>query len=398
MRRIILDRADRLHRMPPEFVNLDRLAARLDKRLIQTIDLSLIDCSLNPELKPPTPSIADLAAPPEEKTYLAFCESVARYYEARYGTALNPEKEILPVPGAATGLYLLALAFVDPGEMVLLPDPGPPVYRSAVALCGGGIQTYYLYDRSNYVPDCRTISASLAGRTKLWVLGYPHNPTTALADRDLITEVTRLARKHNILIVFDGTFSFLADSATDDAGFLANARARATGVEIVSFDHNFGLGDLRLAALVGNKEAIVGVKFLAESAGLLPSRGILKIGCWAMQYADRLIKDRRRRLNEAQAVLTEALEKPGWQVRSSGGLPFCWITLPRRFSSLGFTRRLLRRTGVKVTPGTVFGEQGEGYSRISLLTDLEKMKTAAARLVEFGSLWQKRRRRIAPGE
>lgn len=393
MRKIILDRADRLHRMPPEFVSLDRLAARLDKRLIQTIDLSSIDRSVNAEFVPPVPSVANLTSPPDEKTYRAFGEAVARYYEARYGADLNPEKEILPVAGTAVGLYLLAMAFVDPGEMVLVPDPGLPVYRSAVALCGGGVQTYYLYDRSNYVPDCRMISASLAGRTKLWILGYPHNPTTALSDRDLVTEVIRLARKHNILIVFDGTFSWLANNEASDTGYFANARARTVGVEIVSFDHNFGLGELNLAVLAGNKEAIAGVRFLAQSGGFLPSCGILEMGLWAMQHADLLIEKRRQRFVEARTTLIDALEKPGWGARWNGGLPFCWITLPRRFSSLGFARRLMRRAGVKITPGTVFGEQGEGYARISLLTELPKMKTAASRLVEFGSMWQKRRHR-----
>lgn len=398
MRKIILDRADRLQRMPPEFTSLDRLAARLDKRLIQTTDLSIIDNHLDPELDVPHPPVDDLASPPDGQTLEGFCQAVARYFEDRYGITLNPEREILPVAGTSAGLFLLGLAYVDPGEMVLLPDPGPPIYRSAAALCGGGVQTYYLHDRYNYLPDCRMISAGLAGRTKLWVLGYPHNPSTALADRDLITEVIRLSRKRDILIVFDGTFSLLADEQATDAEYLTNARARTTGVELISFDHNFGLGHLHLAALIGNREAIAGITFLAAGAGLLPNRGILGIGSWALQNADRLLARRRARFTEARAVLTDALDKLGWEARGSDNLPFCWLTLPRRFSSLGFARRLLRRTGLKIAPGTIFGEQGEGYARISLLTDPAKMKHAASRLVEFGNLWKKRRRRTGDDE
>jgi len=398
VRKIILDRADRLQRMPPEFTNLDRLAARLDKRLIEIIDLSIIDNHLDPELGPPTPSIDDLTSPPDGKVYQGFCQAVARYFDNRYGIALNPEREILPVAGTSAALFLLGLAYVDPGEMILLPDPGPPIYRSAAALCGGGVQTYYLHDRYNYLPDCRTISAGLAGRTKLWVLGYPHNPSTALADRDLITEVVRLSRKRDILVVFDGTFSLLASDRANDAEYLANARACATGVEIISFDHNFGLGHLHLAAVIGNREAIAGIAFLAASAGLLPNSGVLGIGSWAIQNAKRLLEYRRDRFAEAQTILTAALDQLGWEARGSEGLPFCWLTLPRRFSSLGFARRLLRRTGLKIAPGTIFGEQGEGYARVSLLTDPAKMKKVASRLVEFGNLWKKRRRRPGGSE
>jgi len=395
MRKIILDRADRLQRMPPELAHLERLAGRLDKRSLQTIDLSAIDRNPDADFLPPAPSTTDLISPPDVKTLLSFTESVTRYYERRYAAGLDPEKEILPIAGRAAALYLLGLAFVDPGEMVLIPDPGPPLYRHAAAICGGGTQVYYLHDRYQYIPDCRRIAESLAGRTKLWILGYPHDPTGALADRDLITEVVRLARRHNILIAYDGTFSALADRDAQEAGLFANPHARRTGVEVFSLDYAFGLGCLGLAVLVGNREALAGVRFIAESAGLLPSRGLLEIGRWAMQHADRLCETRRRDFIESHLLLSEALDHLGWNVRYSAGLPFCWVTLPRRYSSLGFARRLLRRAGIKIAPGTIFGEQGEGYARICLLTDGDKMKAAAARLADVGRLWLRRGRRRA---
>jgi len=392
MRKIILDRADRLHRMPPEFVHLDRLAARLDRKLIEVIDLSRIDRRLDLDPLPPVPAIEDMVSPPDEKTRRAFCEAVARHYENHYGVELKPDTEVLPISGVAAGLYLLGLAYVDPGEMVLIPDPGPLVYRGAVALCGGGVQTYYLHDRNNYIPDCRTVTSSLAGKTKLWILGYPHNPSAALADQDLITEVTRLARRQNILIVFDGTYSFLSGGDPGEIGFFANPRARGTGVELVSLDITFGLGDLGLAILVGNKEAIEGVRFLSETSGLLPKQAAVNIGLWAMRNADVLLENRRRRLAEAYTVLSAALEKLAWKTRWNDGLPYCWVTLPRRFTSLGLARRLLRRTGIKIAPGAVFGEQGEGYARISLRGDIAKMKRAASKLIEFENSWRQRHR------
>jgi LL-diaminopimelate aminotransferase len=392
MRKIILDRADRLQRMPPELAHLDRLAARLDRKLVEIIDLSRIDRRPDMDPAPPPPKNEDVMSRLDEPTRQAFCDAVTRYYESHYGATLKPETEVLPISSVAAGLYLLGLAYVDPGEMVLVPDPGPPAYRGAVALCGGGVQTYYLYDRNNYIPDCRTITSSLAGKTKLWIMGYPHNPSAAPADQDLITEVTRLARRHNMLIVYDGTFSFLTEGAPDDTGFFANPRARGTGVEIVSFDDTFGLGDLGLSVLVGNKEAVAGVRFLGESTGLIPNRAAVKIGLWAMQNADRIIENRRRRLADAFGVLSAALETLAWKTRWNPGLPFCWVTLPRRYTSLGLARRLFRRTGVKIAPGVVYGEQGEGYARISLRSDIAKMKAAASRLVEFESAWQKRRR------
>jgi LL-diaminopimelate aminotransferase len=398
VRKIIIDRADRLQRMPPEFTSLDRLAARLDKRLVQTTDLSVLDTTLDANVDVPVPTVEDLVSPADAGTYRDFCGAVAAYFNGRYGLALNSEQEILPVAGTAAGLFLLGLAYVDPGEMVLVPDPGPPVYRNAAALCGGGVQTYNLHDRYDYLPDCRTMAAGLAGRTKLWIIGYPHNPSTALADRDLITEIIRLSRKRDILIVYDGTFSLLSDNGRSDAEYLADPRARSTGIEIISFDHNFGLGRLNLAVMIGNREAIAGIAFLAAGAGLMPNRGKLKIGRWALDNAENLLRQRRARLAESYAYLADGLKQLDWVARWNNGLPFCWLTLPRRFSSLGFARRLLRRTGLKIAPGTIFGEQGEGYARVSLLTDPAGMKQAASRLVEFGTLWKKRRQRTKTDE
>jgi len=398
MRKIIIDRADRLQRMPPEFTSLDRLAARLDRRQVPTVDLSIIDNSVNPELDIPVPSMEELITPPDAATYREFCLAVSQYINRRYGIALNPDLEILPVAGTSAGLFLLGLAYVDPGEMVLVPDPGPPVYRSAAALCGAGVQTYYLHDRYDYLPDCRMVSAGLAGRTKLWIIGYPHNPTTASADRDFITEIIRLSRKRDMLIVYDGTFALLADHGTGEAEYLANPYARSTGVEIISFDHNFGLGQMHLAVIIGNREAIAGITFLAGSAGLIPNRGALKIGHWALNNADRLLKQRRELFAQSYAHLAHGFAGLNWAARFGNGLPFCWLTLPRRFSSLGFARRLLRRTGLKIAPGTIFGEQGEGYARVSLLRAPTQMKKAAAGLVEFGNLWKKRRSRAKNDE
>ncbi len=393
MRKIILDRADRLQRMPPEFISLDRLAARLDKKLVRIIDLTGIETGIDAESHPPAISVAEMTSAPAEQTLADFCSGVADYYFSRYGTKINPEREILPISGVNTAFYLLCLAFIDPGEIALLPDPGPPVYRSAVALSGGGAQTYYLYDRNRYIPDCRTIANSLAGRTKIWFMGYPHNPTTASADHDLINEVTRIARRHNILIVHDSSYAWLGRAAPGDNSFFVNARARATGVEVVSFDHTFGLGEQNLAVIVGNHEAITGVKFLATEAGMLPRQGVLTLGQWALKNQETLLSRRRDRIRESREILADALDKLEWPYRFGEDLPYCWLTLPRRYSSLGFTRRLLRRTGVKLTPGTVYGEQGEGYARVALVANTTKMKQAAEKLVEFGNLWQKRKLR-----
>ncbi len=392
VRKIMLDRADRMQRIPEEFGNLDRLAARIKSSQTPVIDLSLIDCSVLPDIDLPVISGEDVFGAAGEHEYQQFVRGIAQLYRQFYGITLDPDREVLPVTGSAVGLILLGLAYVDPGEMVLVPDPCPPTYRSAAALCGGGIQTYILHDRHHYLPDTHAIENSLVGKTKLWILGYPQNPSTALADRDAITEIVNLGRKHNILIVYDNSFSFLTNSQSPVHGFLGHPRARATGVEVFSLDRTFGLDALRLAVVVGNREAVAGISNLAQGAGLLPGRAALKVGLAVIEQAETILAVRRDVFAQARALLEDACAQVGWQTRAVDGVPYCWVAIPRRYSSLGFARRLLRRTGIKVAPGTIFGERGEGYVRIALAADLAVMRSACEKLTSFGRLGPRRHR------
>ncbi len=390
MRRIILDRADRLQRIPEDFGSMDRLAARVDAKATPIIDLSIIDCTVPSAVTFPDLPAQEVLTPPDRSDYQGFAQVIAGLYHERLGITLDPDREVLPLAGSAVGLFLLGLAYVDPGDMVLLPDPCPPIYRSAAALCGAGIQTHLLHDRHHYLPDTRAIEDTLVGKTKLWILGYPQNPSTALADRDAVTEIVNLGRKHNILIAFDNSFSFLVDPHTGDHGLLGHPRARSTGVEILSLDDTFGLGALHLAAVVGNREAIAGITNLAGGAGLLPGRAALRLGTEMVRRSQEILAARRTSFTEARAILQRAFDRVGWQARGVDGVPYCWVTIPRRFSSLGFARRLLRRTGIKIAPGTIFGERGEGYVRISILQDTKAMHSVADKLESFGRMRTRR--------
>jgi LL-diaminopimelate aminotransferase len=365
-RRIFLDRTDRLQRLAVPSQDLARIAERLRRRGVEIIDLSRVSAGRQISA---TGTDAAGWQPATTEQLAALREAAAHWYEHRFGVTLDPESEITFVPNAVIGMTLLSLSFVEAGDMALLPDPGAAFYRGAIVMAGGGVVPYHLSDASAYRPRFAALAERLVGRTRLIVLSYPHNPTAAQADATLFAEAVAFARKHQTLVVSDAAFAFPYDAQTRPPSFLSASYATGVGVEIAALDTNFGRPDLPLALVAGNREAVSAVAFLTEAGRWSLPQGMVNAACRLLLEGDAPIRARLERLAPSHRLLCEMMSELDWEPMAAATSPYLWVRVRARVGAEAFCRRLLRRTGVLVAPGTDFGEGGEGYIRVTIPED-----------------------------
>ncbi len=388
-RRIFLDRTDRVQRLAVPSQDLAHIADRLRRRGIEIIDLSRIS-NRHQEAAATPASTQSGWEPATRDQMIALREASAHWYEHRFGVELDPELEITFAPNAIVGLTTLAMAFVEAGDMVLLPDPGAAFYRGAVVLSGGGVIPYHLNEGNGYRPRFAALAERLVGRTRMIVMSYPHNPTTAIADVALYAEAVAFARKHQTLVVADAAFTFASDGKDKPPSFLSSSFATGVGVEIAALDTNFGITGLSLALLCGNREAVSAVRFLLESSHWLPSRGMATAAIQLLLNGDSKGKARMSRLAESRSLITSTIKEIGWLPHGSSTTPFLWVSVPARVGAEAFCRRMLRRTGVLMAPGSDFGEGGEGFVRMTIPENLQVAQSVAERLTRHAKVYQRR--------
>jgi LL-diaminopimelate aminotransferase len=393
-RKIVIDRAERLHQIPTNlFVSLRRKAQRAMKRGVDVIDLTLS----NPT-EPPWPkfteAICHSAGEPEAHRYpldsgrLAFGRGIASWFESRFGISLQPNEEVQPLQGARQGLIWFPLAFVNPGEVVLLPDPCYPVYRTGAILAGAQVEIMPLLERNDFLPNLQKIPTEVARRAKLMFLNYPNNPTTAGADLSFYSEVVEFARLHNVAVVHDAAYVLMPSKEHQAPSFLQARGAKAVGVEIFSLSMSHHLGGWRIGFAVGNRQLLAGLRAIGGGSAMPPPT--------LQKAALRVLDDEGREQSDPyqsrRELVLQGLRQVGLKARRCRSLPFLWVSVPGPYTSLGFSRRLFRRTGVLVTPGSGFGEQGEGYVRISLTETSDRLQEAVRRIAEQDAFWQRKRR------
>jgi len=395
-RKIVIDRAERLHQIPSGlFVDLRRKAQRAVSRGVDVIDLT----AANPA-EPPSPCVIETlcryAGEPQAHRYdlgsdaSAFGRGIAAWFESRFGVSLHPDDEVLPLQGARQGLMGLPLAFVNPGEVVLVPDPCYPVYRAGTILAGARVEAMPLLERNDFLPNLKKVRREIARRAKVMFLNYPNNPTTGVADLSFFSEVVEFARLHNVAVVHDAAYVLTPSKENQTPSFLQARGAKSVGVEIYSLSMAHRLGGWRIGFAVGNRQLLAGLMAVGGGRSSLPAPALRQA---ALRALDDEGKGQSDPYASCREIVIQGLRKTGLKVRRSKGLPFLWMAVPGRYTSLGFSRRLFRRTGVLVTPGSGFGEQGEGYIRISLTVSSDRLQEAIGRIGEHHALWQRKSRR-----
>ena len=378
--------ADRLRRLPPYlFAEIDRKKRDVRARGVDVIDLGIGD----PDL--PTPphivhALQAAAAKPEHHRYPsyegmpAFRQAVARWYGRRFGVALDLETEVLTLIGSKEGTAHMPLAFVNPGDVVLVPDPGYPVYSAGAWFAGGECHFMPLRRQNGFLPDLGAIPADVARRAKLMYLNYPNNPTAAVASPAFFKGVVEFARRFNLLVCHDAMYSELHFDGYEPPSFLATDGAKDVGVEFHSLSKTYSMTGWRLGFCVGNRDAVAGLGKIKTNVDSGVFQAVQEAGVAALTGPQDVAEQYRRTYQERRDVAVAGLRNLGWEVDVPKAAFFVWAPVPHRKDSREFATRLLEEAGVVVTPGVGFGPSGEGFYRIALTLGAERIAEAMERL------------------
>ena len=385
-----ISRAERLDALPPYvFARLDELKARAREQGLDLIDLGMG----NPDGAAPQPVIdAAIAAlqnpsnhgyPPFEGT-ASFRASITTWYQRCYGVELNSDSEALPLIGSKEGLGHLALAYVNPGDVILVPSPSYPAHFRGPLIAGAKIHPIHLSAEHNWLIDLSKIPEDVARQAKILYFNYPNNPTTATAPREFYEEIVEFARHYEILLVHDLCYAELAFDGYQPTSLLEIPGAKEIGVEFHTLSKTYNMAGWRVGFVVGNSDIIQGLRTLKTNLDYGIFSAIQKAAETALQLPDEYIKEVQYRYSTRRDFLIKGLEELGWSIPPSKATMYLWIKTPVGQGSTEFALDVLQKTGVVITPGNAFGEAGEGYVRISLIADCDRLGEVLSRFKKAG--------------
>jgi LL-diaminopimelate aminotransferase len=391
-----LKRSERLEQLPPFlFMQTRRRVAEAQARGMDVISLGVGD----PD--GPTPphiveALARAAADPSTHTYPTgatrglprFREAVAAYYQRRFGVALDPATEVLALIGSKEGAHHVSLAMLDPGDVVLVPDPAYPVYAASAVLAGAEVLHLPLRPENGFLPDLDELPAPLLRRAKLLWLSYPNNPTTAVAPLDFLQRAVELAHRHGIGLVSDNPYAEIGFDGTRPPSLLEVDGAKDVAVELNSLSKTYNMTGWRVGMAVGNADLIAAMTKVKENTDTGIFAAVQHAAVAALEgpqdALDRTVATYRRRRDRTVA----ALRTLGFPVELPRATFYLWAPVPGGLSSTELANRLVDLAGVVVTPGVGYGRHGEGYVRLALSVPdarldeaLQRMATVADRLV-----------------
>ncbi len=319
---------------------------------------------------------------PSNKGRAEFREAFARFYDSRFGVAIDPETEVMAAIGAKECIYNLCFAFLDSGDVALASDPGYPVYTAGPALAGAEAELLPLLPEHGFAPDLDAISAEALERARLIFLNYPNNPTGAVVPDGLFERVIELAREHEILVVHDNAYSETTYDGYVAPSFLATPGAKEVGVEVFSLSKGFNMTGWRCAAILGNADAIESYWHLKTNVDSGNYEAVQLAGAAALDGPRSSIEEMNAIYARRRDLVVAALGEIGVKVSPPKGTIYVWAPVPEGQTSTSFVELVLDEAGVLVSPGSMYGPSGEGFFRISLTTPDERITEAVERLRE----------------
>ena len=380
-----MDYSKRIQQLPPyPFAELDRKKRELRLKGVDLIDLSIGD----PDLPTPQPVIECMqraitkpeyhSYPPYEGT-LKFREAVSRWYLKRFGVQVDPKTEVLALIGSKEGIANIHYAFIDPGDIVLVPTPGYPVYANGTKFAGGLPYLIPLHKTNQFLPDLKLIPENTAQKAKMLHLNYPNNPTAAIATDTFFEEVVDFAKCHQVLVCHDAPYTEIYYDGHKPVSFLKTPGAKEVGVEFHSLSKTFNMTGWRLGFATGNADIIKGLATIKMYTDSGQFSAIQEAGIFALEHAEELTPPIRHVYQERRDVFVEALKKIGLKVTPPKATFYLWVEVPNGQTSSTMASHLLDQ-GVVVTPGTAFGEAGEGFFRLTLTAPKERLLEAVTRI------------------
>lgn len=378
--------SDLLKRLPKQFFNdLVQTVHRYQQEGYDVINLG----QGNPDLPTPT-AIVDALKKAADDTrhhkyspfqgYTELKQAVSDYYLREYDVVIDPATEVAILPGTKTGLVELSQCLLNPGDSVLVPDPGYPDYLSGVALAGAEIIPMPLLATHQFLPNYQDLAKNDLSQTKLMFINYPNNPTGAKADEPFFKETVSFAKKHNISVCHDFAYHTIQFDGEKAPSFLQTPGAKEVGIEMFTLSKAYNMAGWRVGFAVGNKSIIQKLELIQDHL-YVSIFGAVQMAAKTALTGDQTatIALTKTYQNRRNALIT-ALTAIGWDVKAPAGTFFCWLKVPEGFTSESFTAYLLDEAKVVVAPGNGFGTYGEGYVRLALLDSVERLIEAANRI------------------
>jgi L-glutamine---4-(methylsulfanyl)-2-oxobutanoate aminotransferase len=314
----------------------------------------------------------------------SFKEAAAAFYKREYGVELDPEEEIAILFGGKAGLVEIPQCLLNPGETILVPDPGYPDYWSGVELARAKMVTMPLKEENDFLPDYSELGEEDLAAAKLMFLNYPNNPTGAVADRDFFEETIHLARENEICVVHDFAYGAIGFDGKRPYSFLQTEGAKDVGIEIYTLSKTYNMAGWRVGFAAGNKSVISAINLLQDHMYVSLFGAIQEAAAEALLGPQQCVSDLNDLYESRRNVLINGLKNIGWEVSAPKGSFFAWLKVPAPFNSIEFADFLLEKAHIAVAPGVGFGEYGEGYVRVGLLTSEERLQEAVSRIENLG--------------
>ena len=385
-KKVSITTAERVKNLPPYlFAVIDGMKTSALKKGVDLIDMSIGDPD-TPTPKHIVEAMRKAVKKPEHHKYpsyigmMSFRQAVADWYKKRFNVKLNPATEVLSLIGSKEGIGHIPLAFINPGDVVLVPSPGYPVYPVATLFAGGKSHIMPLIEKNNYLPDLKAVPKDVLKKAKLMFINYPNNPTSACAGRSFYKEVIDFAAKNNIIVCHDAAYSEIYYDGKKPMSFLQIPGSKDVGIEFHSLSKTYNMTGWRIGFAVGNRDAIAGLGKIKTNIDSGIFQAIQETGIAALETRDSELKKIRKMYQERRDVLYNGLKKLGLKMKKPEATFYLWVSCPEGVSSMEFTSLLLKKAGILTTPGNGFGEDGEGYVRFALTVSVKRTKEAIERI------------------
>ena len=382
------DPSKRLEAMPPYmFAELERRIADKKAAGVDVISLGIGDPD-NPTFPHVVEAMQEAVTEngnqkyPSNRGRQEFREAVARFYQTRFGVEIDPEDGVIPAIGAKEAIYNLSFAFLDPGDIALASDPGYPVYTGGPILAGAEPVMVPLLPEASYALDLDSVDEEVARKARVLFFNYPNNPTGAVAPPGMFERVVEFAREYDILAIHDNAYSETTFDGYVAPSFLATEGAMDVGLEVFSLSKGYNMTGWRVGAVLGNRNALQSYWRLKTNvdSGLFDAIQLAAVA--ALDGSREAISEMNEVYARRRDLVIDTLRKIGVEVDRPQGTIYVWAPVPDGHTSTSFTELVLEEAGVIISPGSMYGESGEGFFRISLTTPDERLAEALSRMRE----------------
>lgn len=307
-------------------------------------------------------------------------QAISSWYQRKFDVTLDAETEIHSLIGSQEGLAHIALCLTNPGDIVLVPDPGYPIFSAGPLIAGAELYRMPLTHSNNFLPDLSAIEESVLKRAKMMILNYPNNPLAATAPRSFLEQVVAFAKRHNILVCYDFAYSDLVFDGYKPDSFLSIPGAKDIGIEFNSLSKTYNMAGCRVGYVVGNAKVISLLGRLKSNFDYGIFYPLQQAAIAALTGPQECVYQTAAAYQRRRDIIVDGLNELGWKVDRPKASMYIWAPVPTKQSSFDFTVSLLRNTGIAVIPGSAFGRCGEGYIRIALVQPESRLSEAVTRI------------------